>query len=75
MDNIKEWLCCFIWDREIRKKCLRKIDELGFSPDFNIKECLLFQELIHSIYIEHLLLPDTVVSSKHTNNIVCQASP
>lgn len=30
----------------------------------------IFQELIHSIYIEHLLLPDIVARSEHTNNIV-----
>lgn len=45
-----------------------------FLTGFNIKECRLFQELIHSIYIEYLLLPHIVVSSEHRNNIVCQES-
>ena len=48
----------------------RKSDDLGLVPDFNIKECSFFQELIHSIYIEHLLLSDFLVSSEHTNDTV-----
>lgn len=58
-----------------KNKMLRKSDELGLEPDFNIKECSFFQELIHSIHIEHLSLLDFLVSSEHANDAVCQASP